>query len=123
VAGNDFWHTWQTAPDPDSWIGIWDNFGQPPGGTFQARDDTVSFDMQLDAIGQLEGFTWSQDSRLYRIRQLAPNNGWVTWAPISSNLPLDPYLVPLVAQPNQDGRLDVFTAGADGAVYHMSQLT
>lgn len=123
VAGNDFWHTWQTAPDPDSWSGIWDNLGQPPGGTFQARDGTVSFDMQLDAIGQLEGFTGSQDSRLYRIRQLAPNNGWVTWAPISSNLLLDPDLVTVVAQPNQDGRLDVFTVGVDGAVYHMSQLT
>jgi hypothetical protein len=114
-ANGDYWHTWQNAPpDPDNWNGSWDNFGQPPGGT------GGGFDMQLDAMGQLEGFTWGEDFFLYRIRQAAPNNGWVTWAAISRNVSIFGGPV-LVAGQNENGTLDVFTHGDGGAIWHITQ--
>ena len=114
-SNRDFWHTWQNAPaGPDNWNGSWDNFGQPPGGS------TLGFDMRLDAQGQLEGFTWGEDSFLYRIRQAAPNNGWVTWAAISRNVSIFGGPV-LVAGQNENGTLDVFTHGDGGAIWHITQ--
>jgi hypothetical protein len=123
-ANGDYWHTWQNAPpDPDNWNGSWDNLGQPPGGT------GGGFDMQLDAQGQLEGVNWgSADGGgqtkaffLYRIRQAAPNNGWVTWAAINRDINVygDSRLV---AEQNENGTLDVFTHGDSGSIYHIAQL-
>lgn len=57
---------------------------------------------------------------LLHIGQTAVNNCWSNW--ISHGTPATFFLISLpVIDPNADGRLELFTRGADGALWHIWQ--
>lgn len=75
----------------------------------------------LDADGRLEGFTWGTDFFTYRIIQTAPNNGWTDWATISRDVNVFKASL-LLAEQNQDTRLEIFTRGGGDSIWHIRQL-
>ncbi|MFF3919527.1 hypothetical protein ACFYZB_40115, partial [Streptomyces sp. NPDC001852] len=75
--------------------------------------------------GRLEVFTRASNGTLWHLWQTVPNNGWSNWAGLGGYLmDGDPPVVmagePSVFQ-NEDGRLEVFARGTDGAMWHVYQ--
>ena len=76
------------------------------------------------ADGRLELFTVGSDGKLWHIWQTAANNGWSNWTS-HGNPPQGggPFPVSLTGSPgaNADGRLELFVAASDGALWHIWQ--
>jgi hypothetical protein len=83
---------------------------------------TFSGTVERDAQGQLEFFAHGADGALWKIQQTSPNHGWSGW----QSLGAPPGLTlggPPVVGTNGDGRLEVFSVGTDGNVWHMWQTS
>jgi predicted phage baseplate assembly protein len=124
VLGQDgaIWHNWQLfTPAGIGWSG-WASMGM--SGLTTPGAPNVGLQPMLQAAsnadGRLELFTLGTDNALWHIWQVAPNDGWSSWASLGGVLPVGSSLT---AGRNQDGRLEVFGIGMDGAVWHNAQLT
>ncbi|HEX2685575.1 MAG TPA: hypothetical protein VHN14_03115, partial [Kofleriaceae bacterium] len=53
---------------------------------------------------------------LYHIWQVVPGGAWTGWASLGG------WIDELSIAQNQDGRLEVFARGSDGALYHIWQV-
>ena len=112
------WYIWQTIQDR-LWSN-WDPLTKPPH-----TNVLVVPGVGKNADGRLEVFTVGSDGALWHIWQTAPGQGaWFNW--FSSGQPTasiaNAQFPPSVAQ-NTDGRLEVFTVGSDGALWHIWQTT
>ena len=112
----NLWHIWQITPGKN-W-GTWTSLSKPP--------DTSFFTIPVaskNADGRIEVFSTGDDGNLWHIWQTAPGNGWFNWfssgKPSSSlgNVEHAPGV-----EINTNGRLEVFTSGTDGALWHIYQL-
>ncbi len=78
--------------------------------------------MGKNADGRLEVFTVGSDGALWHIWQTTAGGNWYnTWfssGKLSTSAEI--YIGPAVIQ-NADGRLEVFTVGSDGALWHIWQ--
>jgi hypothetical protein len=106
----NLWHRWQVAPN-DGWSD-WGSLGKPPSGLKSYSRPVVGHNRD----GTMEVFAPSNDFNLWHIEQIAPGDGWGGWANLGQ---------PPVGLLNEDpavghqmnGRLVVFAAGADGAIW------
>jgi hypothetical protein len=75
----------------------------------------------MDAFGKLELLVVGADGALWQINQVAPSDGWSDW--FSHGQPPGVALTgsPTLTSSN-DGRLELFVIGADGALWHIWQL-
>jgi hypothetical protein len=111
------WHIWQTTPN-GAW-GNWFSSGQP--STSQLNAQFPPF-IAHDADGRLEAFTIGADGALWHIYQVAVNGTWRNWTPRGKPPGVNTVNAPFVGQ-NADGRLEVFSIGSDGALWHVWQTT
>ncbi|KAH6715963.1 peptidase S8/S53 domain-containing protein [Leptodontidium sp. MPI-SDFR-AT-0119] len=115
--GNDgaLWHIWQTVIN-GGWSS-WFSHGSPRrvrlnGSPIVGRN--------LD--GRLQVFLLSTDSQLWYIAQTTPGGGWGSWTSLGK--PASTTLTDSsVIASNADGRLEIFTQGADSALWHIWQTT
>ncbi len=114
------WHIWQTARN-NGWSS-WTSHGAPASVTFDASSATLA----PSADGRLELFIVGSDGKLWHIWQTAQNNGWSSWTS-HGNPPQGggPFPVTLTGSPgvvpNAQGRLELFAAASDGALWHIWQ--
>jgi hypothetical protein len=108
------WHAWQTAPNGD-WSSLSPFGDAPPGLAFGDCDVAQNKD------GRLEVAVLGGDRGVWHRWQTAPNGDWSDWSSLGH--PGGPLLQagPPVLARNGDGRLEVFTAASDGAVWHRWQ--
>jgi hypothetical protein len=106
-------HIWQTSPN-NGWS-AWASLGAPAPGVSIGDPRVVR-----NADGRLELFLLAGDQKIWHIWQTAPNNGWSGWATLGG--PASPIAngAPFVGN-NADGRIEVFTTGGNGAIYHIWQ--
>src|SRR6266566_2719587 len=109
------WHIWQTIAGK-SWSN-WNPLNKPLN-----TNVLVMPGVGKNADGRLEVFTVGTDGALWHIYQVAPNGTWSSWTPQGKPPNLNAVNAPIVAQ-NADGRLEAFTVGADGALWHVWQTT
>jgi hypothetical protein len=115
AVGSDgaLWHIWQTAPS-NGWVN-WTAHGNPAGVKLLGAPAMAS-----SADGRLELFVVGSDGALWHIWQTAPGGGWVSWTGHGG-----PSGVRLLGSPtlaaSADGRLELFAAGSDGALWHIWQ--
>src|SRR6266568_3262216 len=118
VIGSDraLWHIWQTAPGAP-WGG-WASLGGPPTGNmvlypFLRKNDD----------GRLEVFVTAEYGALWHMWQLTAGGGWGSWSSLGSPSSLEiGSFTPFVAE-NDDGRLEAFAVGSDGALWHTWQIS
>jgi hypothetical protein len=116
TVGNDgaLWHMWQTAPG-GGWS-HWRSHDAPPEVNLQRCRPAVA----RSARGRLELFVVGDDAALWHRYQTTPNGGWSRWlshgAPQPAGLMGSPAVVP-----SEDGRLELFVVGTDGALWHRWQ--
>jgi len=104
---NQLWHKWQLSPN-GSWSG-WAGYG-----VYVLGSPAIG----RNADGRLEVIAVDSGTSLGHLWQTSPNGGWSGWASYggttSSRMP--------DVTPNQDGRMEVFTAGVnDRVLYHAWQ--
>ena len=115
------WHLWQTVPGTWAPANAWTSRGSPPA----RLNNFVGFSVAPNADGRLEIFAQGGDGAVYHTWQTSPNNGWArSWA--SRGQPPGTALSNLATSRiavgrNADGRLEVFAAGLDGAIWHTWQ--
>src|SRR2546421_245315 len=112
------WHIWQTIAGK-SWSN-WNPLNKPLN-----TNALVMPGVGKNADGRLEVFTIASDGALWHIWQTSPGQGpWSNW--LSSGQPTtsiaNAQFPPSIAQ-NADGRLEAFTIGTDGALWHIWQTT
>src|SRR6266700_3711569 len=112
------WHIWQTSPGQGPWSN-WFSSDQPATSLANAQFPPS---IAQNADGRLEAFTVGTDGALWHIYQVAPNGTWSSWTPRGKPPNLNAVNAPFVAQ-NADGRLEAFTVGTDGALWHVWQTT
>jgi hypothetical protein len=114
------WQIWQTSRN-GGWTPRWSQHPVPPGnlgtgvGSLILRPDGR---LELFAIGSIS----AQSSALFHINQTAPSQGWTDWASLGTPGGTGGLSRPVVAA-SADGRLEVFTVGSDGALWHIWQTT
>src|SRR5919108_558950 len=72
--------------------------------------------------GRFEVFTIGSDGTLRHIWQTILDKAWSNWDPLNKPPNTNLLMMPGVGQ-NADGRLEVFTIGSDGALWHIWQTT
>jgi hypothetical protein len=116
IADGALWHIWQTTAG-GGWYKSWFSSGKPSGINLQAGPTLVR-----NADGRLEAFASGSDRALWHIWQTAPNGTWSSWA--SLGMPPNMQNIPgPVVEKNADGRIEVFEAGSDDALWHIWQTT
>ena len=108
------WHVWQVAPN-GPW-GAWASLGKPTANisapTVRKNDD-----------GRLEIFVNGSDGAIWHMWQLTAGGGWGSWSSLGSPSSLEiGSFTPFVAE-NDDGRLEAFAVGSDGALWHTWQIS
>jgi hypothetical protein len=109
------WHIYQVAVN-GTWSS-WTPRGKPPG----VNNINDPFVVQ-NADGRLEAFVIGSDGALWHVWQTTPNGTWGNW--LSSGQPSASIRnTSLAVSQNHDGRLEAFTIGSDGALWHIWQTT
>src|SRR6266568_2160098 len=106
------WHRKQTILGGD-W-GNWASLGQPLPGLNGYTAVAANKD------DRLEVFCTGIDGALWHIWQVAPNGTWSAWTSLGKPPIANAFFIPFVRK-NDDGRLEVFTVGTDGALWHLWQ--
>src|SRR5437763_2735898 len=75
-----------------------------------------------NADGRLEVFYTDKIGEIWHIWQTAPNGTWSSWASLNKP-PNISFSTGTAVDENADGRLEVFTVGSDGALWHIWQST
>jgi len=114
-ADNAIWHIWQLATN-GSWSN-WNALGKPTNEGIRPP-----FSVHVNDDGRLEAFAIGSDEALWHIWQLAPNGSWSNWNSLNKPSGTGNITTPLASQ-NQDGRLEAFAIGSDGALWHIWQTT
>jgi acylphosphatase len=115
MAGSDnaLWHIWQTKPN-GNWS-AWGFLGTPPGIS------SISYPAAGEnANGRLEVFVFGSDNALWQKGQTTPGGTWGEWSSLGKPSIANAFFIPIVGK-NDDGRLEVFTVGTDGALWHLWQ--
>ena len=113
ASDSNVYHNWQEKPSAAPWSGWMSlpkaagKIGGPPSGG-------------INKDGRLEVFAQQPTGVLAHIWQVAPNAGWSTWSSLGAPPPGMMAGTVAVAS-NQDGRLEVFVVGEDGALWHIWQ--
>jgi len=115
MAGSDnaLWHIWQIKPN-GTWS-AWGFLGTPPG------TNSMSYPVAGEnEDGRLEAFVIGSDNALWHKWQATPGGTWGGWYSLGKPPIANAFFIPFVRK-NDDGRLEVFTVGTDGALWHLWQ--
>lgn len=112
------YHRYETVVsyELETWTTQWLSHGTPPGTLLTGKPA-----MAANADGRLELFVAGTDGNLYQIAQTAPSNGWTNWSAFGAPAGVKLASSPAVKASN-DGRLELFVVGDDGALYHIWQV-
>jgi acylphosphatase len=113
ASNNALWHRKQTTLGVD-W-GNWASLGQPLPGLNGYTAVAANKD------GRLEVFCTGIDGALWHVWQVAPNGTWSTWASLGNPTGVD-LVLDINVHENSDGRLEVFMAGSNNALWHIWQV-
>ena len=116
MAGSDnaLWHIWQKTPG-GAW-NAWGILGTPPG------TNSISYPVAgQNDDGRLEAFVIGSDNALWHKWQSTPGGNWGGWSSLGKPSIANAFFIPFVRK-NDDGRLEVFTVGTDGALWHLWQV-
>ncbi len=128
VRGGDagLWHIRQTAPS-NGWDPAWSGRGRPKLPTGQTSAVVNGPGVGLNSDGRLEAFVQGADGALWHIWETPAKTSWGDWASLglprsrsSTQAEVRITATPSVAR-NEDGRLEVFVRGSDGALWHTWQ--
>jgi len=109
------WHIWQVAPN-GTWSN-WASLGTPTTGGLSGPSVRKNDD------GRLEVFTIASDGALWHIWQTTTGGVWGTWSSLGTpSGSVNAFGDPFVAE-NDDGRLEAFAVGSDGALWHTWQVS
>jgi hypothetical protein len=112
------WHISQTAPS-NGWSD-WASLGQPPGVFFVSQPAVAP-----SGDSRLELFVVGSDGNLWHMWQTAINDGWSGWVNFGNAgvgfASESPSISSPRLAPSQDGRLELFLVGNDGALWHIWQ--
>ena len=122
-------HAYQTAQN-GAWSAV-ELLGGPPNTAIMGNVAVARNAPAADGYPALEAFVIGADGNLHHIWQLGAWKGWSGWGDLLGAPPLG--IAPPVitgignyggpsAQSNQDGRLEVFLLGKDGAIWHRWQV-
>jgi hypothetical protein len=114
-ANRQIYHAWQGTPN-GAW-GTWWSLGDPASGHF-ISDPAAG----RNADGRIETFSISDDGNLYHAWQGSPGGAWTGFYSLGHPSAGALTGVPSIAT-NSDGRLEIFSVGADGAVWHIWQTS
>ncbi len=120
ASDSNIYHRWQTAPS-GNWNATWTSIGAPAGAS-----PWYGLAVGNNADGRIALFTVANNAGGYDIYHAWQNTvndetSWSAWTGFgrpSSSVDLDD---PVLAR-NQDGRLDVFSTGSDGNLWHKWQV-
>jgi acylphosphatase len=108
------WHIWQITPN-GNWS-TWGFLGTPPGANSISYPATGQ-----NADGRLEAFVIGFDNALWHKWQSKPGGTWGGWFSLGKPSIANAFFIPFVRK-NDDGRLEVFTVGTDGALWNLWQV-
>lgn len=113
---NALWHIWQLTPG-GGWS-AWTSLGAPPSLQIQSAPA-----VRKNKDGHLEAFATDTNGALWHIWQVVPEGNWGNWFSLEtpSDVTFYSYAPPSVAE-NDDGRLEAFLTGSDGALWHAWQV-
>ncbi|HXZ03262.1 MAG TPA: hypothetical protein VEH81_00435 [Ktedonobacteraceae bacterium] len=116
VAGTDnaLWHIRQNEPN-GNW-NTWSFLGAPPGTS--SISNPVAGENE---DGRVEVFIIGSDNALWHRWQTTPGGIWGGWASLGKPPSANAFFIPFVWK-NDDGRLEVFTVGTDGALWNLWQV-
>ena len=113
-SNNALWNVWQIEPG-GKWS-TWGFLGTPPGIS------SISYPASgQNADGRMETFVIGSDKALWHRWQSTPGADWGGWFSLGKPLIANAFFIPFVRK-NDDGRLEVFTVGTDGALWHIWQV-
>jgi hypothetical protein len=112
------YHIWQVVPNGA--FGGWASLGAPAPGVSSGDPRVVS-----NADGRVEVFVLANDQKLWHIYHTGAKNSlsysaWSSWEYLGGPAAAIANGAPFVGN-NADGRIEVFTTGTDGAIYHIYQ--
>ncbi|HYX48659.1 MAG TPA: hypothetical protein VE843_02885 [Ktedonobacteraceae bacterium] len=109
------WHIWQVSPN-GTWSN-WTSLGSPTIDRLSAPSVRKNDD------GRLEAFAIGSDNALWHIWQLTTGGAWGSWSSLGTpSSSISVFGDPFVAE-NDDGRLEAFAVGSDGALWHTWQVS
>ena len=111
----NLWHLWQTAPN-GNWSN-WASLGKPPTAAIIGYPSVAQ-----NKDGRLELLVNANDGALWHIWQTVTGKSLGSWASLGTPPGTTTNMYPFVIA-NADGRLEAFTSGADGALWHTWQVT
>jgi hypothetical protein len=117
-----FCNRWQEAPNSNDWRREgWNEKPKP-----QAAVGITWLDATLNVGGpradHLEIFAFGEDGALWHAWQIDTEPFWSPWDSLGSPVVKIREAENLTIGTNQDGRLEVFVVGQDGAVWHIWQI-
>jgi hypothetical protein len=117
-----FCNRWQEAPDGSTWRHQgWNEKPRPaPSVGITWLEAAINPSGQL--AGHLEVFAFGDDGALWHAWQVDQAPHWSAWHTLGAPSARIRAADQLTIGTNQDGRLDVFVAGQDGAAWHIWQL-
>lgn len=93
----------------------WTSLNQPGSNITLSSPHAVQ-----NADGRLEVFLNGSDGNLWHIWQLTPGKDWSNWVSLNKPPNTTSFSIPVAAK-NADGRIEAFTVGSDGALWHIWQ--
>lgn len=118
IGDGAFCNRWQEAPNSTIWRHQGWNAKPAPSSAVQL----VSIEAALNFENRIEALGFGSDGALWHAWQIDDAPNWSHW----QNLGTPPAKIRqtdrLTIGTNQDGRLEVFVAGQDGAVWHIWQI-
>ncbi len=101
----------------------WNSLGTPVSQTVYPSCVGRNADGRLEVFVTADTHSASGVTRsLWHIWQASPGRGWSTWATLDSP-PNTSSISNAAVEQNADGRLEVFTIGSDGALWHIWQTS
>lgn len=113
---SNFYHRWQTSPS-GPWSTGWNNLGTAGGTNLHSK-----LAVGRNADGRLALFAGASNNEIYQTWQNSPGSeySWSGWTGFGKPAGVNLYY-PVVGQ-NKDGRLEVFSDGSDGNLWHKWQV-
>jgi hypothetical protein len=113
-----FCNRWQEAPDS----GVWRHQGWNAKPQPRPEVRIVWLDAAINFQDRLEVFAFGDDGALWHAWQIDVTPFWSKWESLGSPAAKIREGDRLTIGTNQDGRLEVFVVGQDGAVWHIWQI-
>jgi hypothetical protein len=110
------WHIRQTSNN--TWALSWVSLGTPPGKIIQSQLQVArSLTGDLTVFGVDTSDSRGVSGNIWSIAQTTPGSSWGSWTALPTHIGVT-MAQGFVAGQNADGRIELFSIGSDGGIYH-----